>query len=162
MDREQIVNAVRSAARTVSETLKLEFVHAEVAGTKRNMVVRIFVDKEGGVTLDDCGTASRAIEEILDANDIIPVAYVLEVSSPGLERELYSLDDFRKFAGKTVRVKTSEEFAGKKQFKGTLEGVSDETVTVSDRQAGSIELPYAKVKKANLVFDLAEELKKKK
>ncbi|CAN5605583.1 ribosome maturation factor RimP [soil metagenome] len=162
MDREEIVNAVRSAARTVSDTRKLEFVHAEVSGTKRNMIVRIFVDKDGGVSLDDCGAASRAIEEILDADDIIPVAYVLEVSSPGLERELYSLDDFRKFVGKTVRIKTSADFAGKKQFKGTLEGVDGETVTVSDRQAGTIELPYASVTKANLVFDLAEELKKKK
>ncbi len=162
MDREEIVNAVRSAARKVSEAHDLEFVHAEVAGTKRNMVVRIFVDKDGGVTLDDCGKASKAIEEMLDADDTIPVAYVLEVSSPGLERELYSIDDFRKFAGKTVRVKTSAEFAGKKQFKGTLEGVSDELVTVNDRQAGIVELPYDKVTKANLVFDLAEELKNKK
>jgi ribosome maturation factor RimP len=92
-----IAGKIREIALKAASDRGLEFVHSEIAGTKRNAVVRIFVDKPGGVTIDDCSTLSRDVEAVLDELDVIPSAYVLEVSSPGLERELYSIDDFRKF-----------------------------------------------------------------
>lgn len=151
---------IRDIARRAAEARGLEFVHAEIAGTKRNAVVRVFVDRSGGITIDDCGELSRDIEAVLDEVDIIPSAYVLEVSSPGLERELYSIDDFRKFTGKNARVKISEEIDGRKSFKGTIEGVDGETVLFRDRSVGEVSFLYSAVVKANLVYDVADDLKK--
>lgn len=151
---------VRAVAKEAAETSGLEFVHAEMSGTKRNPLLRIFVDKEGGVTVDDCGDLSRKIEAVLDADDLIPTAYVLEVSSPGLERELYSLDDFKKFVGKKARLKTSAEIEGRKAFKGSIEAVDGEEIVFNDRSISEVRIPYSAVTKANLVYDMAEDLKK--
>ncbi len=90
-----------------------------MVGTQRKPSVRIFIDKPEGVTLDDCSNMSRRVEAVLDAEDFIPTAYNLEVSSPGLERELYSLKDFEKFAGNLAKVKTTLiRLTGRKIFAG--------------------------------------------
>ena len=86
----------------------MEFVHTEVAGTNRNLTIRVFIDKEGGVTHEDCASVSRQIGEVLDEQDIVALSYTLEVSSPGLERGLYSLKDFVKF------VRTSRQSENRK------------------------------------------------
>ena len=161
MEREQIESRLREIAKGAAEAKGLEFVHSEIAGTKRNAVVRVFVDKPGGVTLDDCSEVSRDIEGVLDLEDIIPSSYVLEVSSPGLERELYSIDDFVKFTGEKARMKTREPIDGRKAFKGVITGVDGDSIVFEDRAVGSVTVPYSNVAKANLVFDLSEELKRK-
>lgn len=161
MDREFVGRKISEIASGVSARLGLEFVHSELAGTKRNATVRVFVDKEGGLTIDDCADASRAIEAEMDALDLIPDAYVLEVSSPGLERELYSIDDFRKFAGKKVRLKLESEIGGAKSLKGTIAAVKGSEITFVDDRLGELAIGYEKVKKANLVFDINDDLKKK-
>src|SRR5688500_5468331 len=100
MDKHLIIETVRKIKEGVAGESGIEVVHIDLAGTKRDAVLRIFIDKEGGVTIDDCSSVSRGIEAVLDADDnLIPSKYVLEVSSPGIERELYSLNDFRKFSG---------------------------------------------------------------
>src|SRR5437868_2479571 len=109
MDKDLITERIQQIAAQAAKTLGVELVHVEVAGTKRDAVLRIYVDKEGGVTIDDCSAVSRGIEEILDAEDFIPSRYVLEVSSPGIERELYSLSDFVKFTGCLAKVKLKTE-----------------------------------------------------
>lgn len=156
-----IADNIRTIAKQAAESNGLEFVHAEVTGSKRKPVVTVFVDKAGGITLDDCGELSREIEAVLDADDLIPSAYVLEVSSPGLERELYSLDDFIKFEGKKARLKTSAEVDGRKTFKGVIEKIEADEVIFSDRSVGQVRIPYSIVTKANLVYDLADDLKQK-
>lgn len=148
--------AVRTAAK-----LGVEFVHSEIAGTKRDSVVRIFIDKPGGITLDDCSEFSGETEAILDADDLIPGKYVLEISSPGIERELYNLDDMVRFTGALVKVKARLGLNGQKTFVGTLDSVNDEDVTITDRTSGTVTLPYSDVVKANLKMDLSEELKKR-
>lgn len=155
---EGLSEKISAIAQRAANAHGLEFVHSEVAGTKRNAVVRVFVDKPGGVTLDDCGELSRDIEAVLDEVDIIPSAYVLEVSSPGLERELYSVDDFRKFAGRKARLKTNVEFEGRKSFKGAIVAVEADEIIFDDRSVGEVRIPYSSVTKANLVYDLAEDL----
>jgi ribosome maturation factor RimP len=139
-----------------------EFVHSEVAGTKRSLVLRVFIDKPGGVTIEDCSNVSRAIEAVLDAEDFVHTAYVLEVSSPGLERQLYTLEDFRKFVGQKAKVKTSVGINSQKIFTGRISSVEDEDVLFEDRTQGSVRIPFETVMKANLQVDLSEEFKKRR
>ena len=87
---------VEQIAVSVTSKAGIEFVHCEIAGSKRNPIVRLIIDKPGGVTLEDCAQVSRDVESVLDKDDFIPTAYVLEVSSPGIERELFKLADFEK------------------------------------------------------------------
>ncbi len=103
MENESIIERVRRIAIDVAEKSDiegLEIVHQELAGEKRDLTIRIFIDKPNGVTIEDCSVISKRIEEVLDADDFIPSAYMLEVSSPGLERGLYSLKDLRNLPAK--------------------------------------------------------------
>ena len=159
MENASIEQRVREIGRRVAAERNLEFVHSEIAGSKRNPTVRIFIDKPGGVTIEDCSDVSRVVEEVLDADDFIPSSYVLEISSPGLERELYSIDDFRRFAGHQAKVK-ADAINGQRNFSGRVVSVDDNTVVFGDKTAGTVRIPYSGVKKANLLIDLETELKK--
>lgn len=140
----------------------VEFVHSELSGTKRNMTVRVYIDKPEGVTIEDCSTVSNAIEEVLDADDFIPSAYVLEVSSPGLERGLYSLGDYEKFVGKKAKIKTALPLNGQANFNGRIESVEGEEIVFEDKTSGTVRIPFASIDKANLKVDLTEEFKKRR
>jgi ribosome maturation factor RimP len=96
----------------------------------------------------------------LDVEDFIPSAYLLEVSSPGLERELYSLKDFEKFVGSLAKVKTDAAINGQKNFRGRINAVENDEVVFDDKTSGTIRFPYSAVAKANLEIDLDEELKR--
>ena len=157
MDKVSITEYVRGVAEKVTEAKGVELVNVETAGTKKDLVVRIFIDKDGGVTLEDCTLISRATEEILDGEDVIPTRYVLEVSSPGIERELYSLADFVKFTGQLAKIKLSSEIDGQKNFVGVISSVDGDKITVEDRTSGTISFDYATVAKANLKIDLSKE-----
>jgi ribosome maturation factor RimP len=159
MDKESLHSRLRSIAEDAAGKSGIELVHLEVAGTKRDAVVRIYIDKEGGVTLDDCSKVSRDVEEVLDEEDIIPSRYVLEVSSPGIERELYSLRDFEKFAGHLIKVKAKEAVNGQKTFVGNLVGVNGQEITIEERTVGMLSLDYSNIEKANLKIDLSQEFK---
>ncbi len=100
-------------------------VHSEVFGSVKDRTVRVFIDKEGGVTHDDCAAVSSKIGDLIDEEDFIPTAYTLEVSSPGLERGLYSLEDFEKFAGKLAQFKTYSAINGQKNFNGRIVGIEN-------------------------------------
>jgi ribosome maturation factor RimP len=157
MDRELIIEKVAAIAGRVSGGLGIELVHIDIAGTKRDLVVRIYIDKDGGVTLDDCSRVSRGVEEVLDTEDIIPTRYVFEVSSPGIERELYSLADFVKFTGRLAKVKLKDAIGGQKTLIGTIAEVSGETIVIEDRANDRVSISYPHVEKANLKIDLAKE-----
>ncbi len=157
MDKHLITEYVGKVAGKAASAAGIDLVHVEIAGTKRDAVVRIYIDKEGGVTIDDCSSVSRAIEEVLDSEDVIPSKYVLEVSSPGIERELYSLSDFVKFTGSLAKVKLNTEIDGQKTFVGTIVEVDGDKITIDDRTKGSTAFTYSDVSKANLKIDLAKE-----
>jgi ribosome maturation factor RimP len=150
---------IRESAVRIAEENGLELVHVQVAGTGRNLTVRVFIDKEGGVTHEDCTKVSRQLDAILDAEDFIASAYLLEVSSPGLERELYNLKDFERFVGKLAKVKTNTAIDGQKNFRGNIAAIEDEEIVFSDKTKGTVRFPYSAVAKANLEIDLEEELK---
>jgi ribosome maturation factor RimP len=160
MEEASVAERIEKIAADAAARNGVEFVHLELAGPKRNMTVRVFIDRPEGVTIEDCSAVSQAIEEALDADDFIPSAYVLEVSSPGLERGLYRLDDYKKFAGKKAKIKTIEPQNGQANFHGRIEGVEGDEIVFEDRTIGAIRIPFASIEKANLKVDLTEEFKK--
>lgn len=160
MGEQAIESRIREVAAAAAEANGLEFVHSEVVGTRGSLTVRVFIDKPGGVSHEDCAMVSRAIDAVLDVDDLIPSAYILEVSSPGLERELYSLADFVRFAGNMAKVKTRTAVNGQRNFRGKIVEVENEEIVFDDRTNGIVRVPYSGVVKANLEIDLEEELKK--
>ncbi|MCA1636982.1 MAG: ribosome maturation factor RimP, partial [Acidobacteria bacterium] len=108
---------------------------------------------------EDCSIVSRQLGEIFDAEDFIPSSYLLEVSSPGLERRLYNLKDFEKFAGSLAKVKIKAAIDGQKNFRGRIAGVEGDEVIFDDKTNGTVRFPYEVVAKANLEIDFEEELK---
>src|SRR5437868_2682447 len=150
MDKHLITERIENISKQVAAANGLELVHIEVAGTKRDAVLRIFIDKDGGVTLDDCSLVSKGIEEILDAEDFIPSRYVLEVSSPGIERQLYSLSDFVKFTGHLAKVRLKTAVDGQKTFVGPIEQIQGDEISLDDRTKGFVKFDYSEIDKANL------------
>ncbi len=151
---------IREIAVRTAEENGLELVQVEIVGSTKNPTVRVFIDKPGGVTHEDCSAVSRRIETIFDAEDFLPAAYLLEVSSPGLERVLYNLKDFQKFAGNLAKVKTNATVDGQKNFRGRIIGIEGEEIVFEDKTKGTVRFPYNAVTKANLEIDLQEELKR--
>ncbi|MCA1590716.1 MAG: ribosome maturation factor RimP [Acidobacteria bacterium] len=153
---------VNTIAERAAEANGVELVHCELAGTKRNLTVRVYIDKADGVTVDDCSSVSREMEKVLDAEDFIPSAYLLEVSSPGLERGLFKLDDYKKFSGKKAKIKTSAPIDGQSVFSGLIEGVEGEEVILKDKAKGQVRILFSSISQANLRVDLAEEFKRRR
>lgn len=161
MNKDLIAEKIKTIAENVASEENLELVHVEMIGAGKNSTLRIFIDKPEGVTLEDCSNVSRQMSQILDADDFIPTAYTLEVSSPGLERDLYNLKDFEKYAGNLAKVKTKHPINGQKNFRGRITEVKGEEIIFEDRTSGAVSFPYNAVAKANLELDLDEELKRK-
>jgi len=158
-----IVNErIQKLAVEVAANNGLELVHVEEKGTGKSRTLRVFIDKPEGVTIEDCSLVSRELGDLLDVEDLIHTEYILEVSSPGLERELYSLKDFEKFAGSLAKLKTKSPLNGQKNFRGKILRVEGEEIFLDDRTTGEVSFPYDAVLKANLEFDLEAELKKVK
>jgi ribosome maturation factor RimP len=156
-----IEDRIKQIAAGAAQNVGVEFVHCEIVGAKRNMTVRVYIDKPGGVGIEDCASVSRSMEETLDADDLIPTAYLLEVSSPGLERELYSIDDFRKFTGQRAKVKLASPVNGQKVFVARIAGVEGSDILLANKEQGEVRFPYSEVVKANLRVDLEQEFKKR-
>jgi ribosome maturation factor RimP len=162
MRRDSIEDRIDKIAAEAAKENGVEFVHSEIAGNKRNMTVRIYIDKPAGVTVEDCARVSQSIEAVIDIEDFIPSAYVLEVSSPGLERPLFSIQDFEKFIGKKAKVKTVEAISGQANFNGRIAAVEGSEIVFEDKTNGTVRIDFEQVSKANLKVDLAEEFKKKR
>ncbi len=162
MQRDSIADRIDKIATQAAKENSVEFVHAEIVGSKRNMTVRVYIDKPDGVTIEDCSMVSRAIEAVVDAEDFIPASYVLEVSSLGLDRPLFSVHDFEKNVGKKAKVKAVESINGQANFNGRIVAVEDSEIVFDDKTNGAVRIPFDKVEKANLRVDLSEEFKKKR
>lgn len=136
----------------------LECVDLEYKREGQGNVLRIFIDKPGGVNLDDCVSVSREFGTILEVEDVIKSSYRLEVSSPGLDRPLKKAEDFERFAGQMVKIKTAvmldpdQRGHTRKTFNGTLLGFADGGVRIlqTDKAGGEIVLPLADISKAHL------------
>src|SRR5881227_1352232 len=123
MDSRSVAERVREIAEQAAIDHGVELVHAEVAGTEGHPTVRVFIDKPGGVTHDDCAGVSLQVGTVLDVEDFIHSAYTLEVSSPGIERGLYKPADYERFAGSTAKIKTRVAIESQRNFRGRIIGV---------------------------------------
>src|SRR5215469_6158774 len=137
----------------VSAREELELVHWELLGPPGRSLLRIYIDKPAGVTLDDCEAVSKQVGLLLDVEDLIPARYTLEVSSPGLERGLYKPADYIRFIGQRIKLKSLRSINGQRNFRGKLEGIDANRVLLVDDHAGSIEIPYEDVVRANLEYE---------
>ena len=163
MMREQKNKIVETAARIVAPVLEeqaMELVDVELRTEGRDLVLTLFLDKEGGITLDDCVAVSQEVGTLFDVENLIDRAYRLEVSSPGLERPLKKAKDFERFAGQPVKIRTrllcDPENSGhpRKTFRGVLLGMDGELVRVRLREK-DVEASFAlaEIDKANLEFE---------
>ena len=161
MVQETILETVRQLLVPILEEMALELVDLEFKREGRDWFLRIFIDKPGGVTLDDCAEVSRGIGAVLEVENVIETAYRLEVSSPGLDRPLKKLPDFERFQGELVKVKTFEKMDPdgrgheRKTFVGELLGVEEGLVRIrqTDKKGGVVVFPPEAIAKANLEPD---------
>jgi ribosome maturation factor RimP len=138
--------------------LGMELVELEYQKEGREWVVRIFLDKVGGVNLDDCAIASREVGTVLEVEDVVPEAYRLEVSSPGLDRPLKKAADFQRFVGELAKIKTFEKMdpdgrgQERKTFVGRLLGFEEGRVRIQqlDKKGGEVSFALEEIAKANL------------
>ena len=147
---------VQAIIERVTTREGLELVHAEMVGGRGSSILRIYIDKPGGVTLGDCTTVSQQVSVILDVEDPIHHQYTLEVASPGLDRGLYKPADYERFAGNPARVKLSEAIAGQRNFHGTLVGLDREgepAALLEDETGKRHRLPLDKIIKANVELE---------
>jgi len=131
-------------------SLGYELANLELRVGGRDGLLRVFIDKPDGVGLEDCEAVSRHISAVLDVEDPLPGHYVLEVSSPGLDRKLTKPQHFRRFTGDDVRVKLRFPLAGRRNFRGTLTASNDECIEV-EVDGESHSLPLATIESARLV-----------
>ena len=130
MDRMVLIDKVKQIAEPMLRSLGLELVDIEYAGSPRSGILRVFIDKQAGVTLEDCEKVSRYLGQALDVEDPIPNHYTFEVSSPGLDRPLKRREDFLRSIGKKVKIKTRDPIENQKVFSGQLTDFKEDQAVV--------------------------------
>ena len=157
---------VRAIAERVAASQGLEVFDIEMRGGGKARMLRIFIDKPQGVTHEDCANVSREVSTILDVEDAMPGgSYVLEVSSPGLDRKLFRPQDFERFQGSRVKLTTKDPVNGNRHFEGRLEHFESGRLTLDlaearrkfrpkDDAPQKLEVELANVEKANLVPEI--------
>jgi ribosome maturation factor RimP len=167
------IDRVREVAERVAASMGLEVVDVDFRGGGKARMLRITIDKPEGVTHEDCANVSRDVGTILDVEDVVPGgSYLLEVSSPGLDRKLSRASEFERFAGSLIKVTTREPINGNRHFEGRIESFRDGRITLAlgghkpakgakgkkhqepQSEAPRLEIELANVEKANLVPEI--------
>jgi len=145
------VGKVREIARRVAASEGIEVVEVELLGGARSRRLRIFIDKPEGITHADCELVSRQMSAILDVEDLIDGRYVLEVSSPGLDRKLYTLADCERFRGQKAKVRLRRPMDAQQNFTGRLQGVEDDMLALEVAPQKVLRFRWEDVSQARLV-----------
>ncbi len=150
------IAAVRAVAERVVAGRGWELVDVELKRDRGGHLVRLYVDREGGIGLDDLQSVSEEVSAVLDAEDPIQSAYTLEVSSPGLDRPLNGEADYRRFTGRLARLSSHEPLEGRRHWTGRLEGVEDGVVSLRlEKEGGQLaRIPLAKIAHGRLEVEL--------
>ena len=146
------VKRLTNMLQPLVEDLGYEFVGLEYTGQSKNAVLRIYIDREQGIDLDDCGRVSGEVAALLDVEDPISGQYNLEVSSPGLDRPLFTLEQCARFAGEQVQMTVFAPVEGRRKFKGRILSVTGDTLNI-DQDGAEIALDFSNIAKARLVPD---------
>ena len=156
MDTKNNSGSIWKLAEPVAAALGLEVIDVEVAGGDQSHVFRVFIDRVpsgDAVSVEDCEAVSRRLGDVLDAHKEGDGRYMLEVSSPGLNRRLRKPEHFSQVIGQRVRIKTEHKIDGQRHFIGRLVAANEHTVTVDDEGSGSVDLPLAAIERANYEYD---------
>ncbi len=151
---------IREIAERVASSEGMELVDVEFRGHGPGAVLRIFLDKPGGVTVGDCQNVSQQVGAILDVEDLINRSYTLEVSSPGLDRKLVKASDYQRFAGRLVKLVLRGPRQGPRHFRGRLLAMEDEKVAVDTGNGQVLQFDYNEIEKANLVVEFGGAAKR--
>jgi ribosome maturation factor RimP len=152
-----IPDVVEQQIQRIVESEGLELVHIDYRRQGRSFLLRVDIDKEGGVNIDDCQLISTQISTWLDVEDPIPAEYELQVSSPGLDRRFYRNSDYEKFLGRLVRVKTGKAIRGLHVIVGRLKEFDGTTVVVTDpvmKKDADYAIPLADIKETRLEVEI--------
>lgn len=153
MSRDREARITQLITGALAET-EFELVDVEITGQARRAVVRVLIDTPGGVTHGDCVRVSRILGDHLDAESaVMPVSYVLEVSSPGIDRPLKKRADFERFRGEQAAVTTRNKIQGRTHHLGVIQEISDDVLVLDQPDMGRTEIPFSDVQKASLRRD---------
>ena len=152
MSTDKVLAAIEHYAEPLLRDMGLELVEAQFRREGHGWVVRLFIDSEPGISLDDCAAVSRAIGTWLDVEDLIEHAFHLEVSSPGLERPLKKIEDFQRFVGRKARVKLKTDRQGQFAYTGTLEQVVGEQVNMLTDDGEQVAFLFEEIARARLAL----------
>lgn len=153
--RQSLVAKITGLAEQVAASMGMEVVLVEIKGNGKRSVIRTFIDQSAGISLDDCERFSRRLSVSLDVEDWIPFSYILEVSSPGVNRPLIKEADYRRFFGSNAKVRTKLPFKGQRNFKGKIAGMSDGQLKLEITPGEQIEIALMDIEKACLIADLS-------
>lgn len=150
----RISATVTELVDSVVVSLGYELVGIEYLPQGKNSVLRVFIDSPDGIVLDDCERVSRQLSSVLDVEDPIKGQYLLEISSPGLDRPLFKLEDYQRFCGQQVKLRLHDMQEGRRKMKGRIDVVDGEVITLSLDDGEQIEVRFDNIDKANLVPEL--------
>lgn len=150
-----VIKEVSTLIEPILDDMEVQLVDIEYLFEQGRWILRIYVDTPGGITLDDCARVSREIDDLIEVKDIFHQGYVLEVSSPGLNRRLKMETDFQRAVGKNIKIRMVTPFEGQRSFRGSLQSFQDGILCLSVKD-DLILLPYGDVEKANLVYDFED------
>ena len=148
MNKDALIKQIETLVQPIADELNYELYYVEYVKEDGEFYLRIYIDKPEGISLTDCENLSRRVSDVLDVEDPIKDSYYLEVSSPGLNRGLYTDEHFKKFVGREVLVKLKSALNGAKSIKGILSEVYDESITVEGEE--KVKIVKEKIKSANL------------
>ena len=148
MKNDALVTQIYEMVKPIADELNYEIYHIEYVKENGEYYLRIYIEKEGGITLSDCEALSRRVSDLMDEKDPIAEAYFLEVSSPGLNRTIFTEAHYKRFVGREVMVRFTKAIDGKKNVKGILKEVNEENIIVESDTL--ISIPKEKIKSANI------------
>ena len=152
MNKKEIINEVTAICDSIATSLNYELVDVEYIKELGSYYLRVYIDKLGGITLDDCQNMSESISNKLDEKDPITSAYFLEVSSPGLDRPLKTDKDFNRNIGKDIDLNLYSAFNNMKKYEGRLKAYNQDFITINDEDENEIKIPREAVSVVKLVL----------
>lgn len=161
MDRLELQEELARRLRNLLEEEAFDLWDLELASQSGRTVVRVHVERGTGVTLDECTYWNRKIGRYLEAEDLMPGPYVLEVGTPGIERALRRPEHFARYVGSRLEVRLHDPVDGRRTFRGELRAAGAESIVVEDAEAGVVSLKYEAIRKSHLIADPWEGMRGK-